>query len=147
MKQNFSTEKLEKRLKFIRMSSLGLILIGIILLAFKDYKNFNNFASLGRLIDSFIFIVLGLLSFISINKQIEITPGYIKILDDNLSFKSRQKEMTLNKSQIINIKIGLKEILITSAEGNIFKIYLDDYLDFSDKKEIKDRIEAFKNKF
>jgi len=147
MKQNFSTEKLEKRLKFIRMSSLGLILIGIILLAFKDYKNFNNFASLGRFIDSFIFIVLGLLSFISINKQIEITPGYIKILDDNLSFKSRQKEMTLNKSQIINIKIGLKEILITSAEGNIFKIYLDDYLDFSDKKEIKDRIEAFKNKF
>jgi hypothetical protein len=147
MKQNFSTEKLEKRLKFIRIISLGLILIGLILLAFNDYKNFSNFASLGRFIDSFIFIILGLLSFIAIKKQIEVTPGYIKILDDNLAFKSRQKEMTLNKSQIINIKIGLKEILITSVEGNIFKIYLDDYLDFSDKKEIKDRIEAFKNKF
>jgi hypothetical protein len=146
MKQIFSTEKLEKRLKFIRIISFLLILIGLFLLAFKDYKNFTNFASLGSFIDSLIFIVLGLLSFIAIKKQIKITSGYIKILDDNLSFKSRQKEKTLNKSQITNIKIGLKEILITSDDGNIFIIYLDDYLDFSDKKEIKSRIGAFNNK-
>lgn len=139
MKKKFVTEKLEKKLKFIRSISILLIIVGIIKLFFEDYSEFNSFASIGSLFDSLVFIILGIIIFLSISKRMTLVSGsYIWFEEDKMSFKSRKLEKKFESfSEINSVDIKLKTIEIYDSNENQLTFYMDDYVDYSDKKEIK----------
>jgi hypothetical protein len=148
MKEKFSTEKLEKKLKNIRIISFLIIAIGVAKLFLEDYSEFNNFASFGKLADSLIFIVLGFIVYYLLTKQLKkISGSYILFKDKGIELKIRQIEKNFEQvSELKNVNIQLKTIELNPIIGSPIIIYLDDFTEFTDKKAIKERFTQIKNK-
>ncbi|NOZ46324.1 MAG: hypothetical protein GXO79_06035 [Chlorobi bacterium] len=147
MKNKFETEKFEKKLKNIRWISVLLIIVGVIKFTLEDYSNINSYRSLGSLIDSLIFPILGIAIYISNTKKIKLIAGsYLLFENDGFAFKSRQIERKFNlKNDLERININLKTIELFNTENDSFVIHLDDYVEFKDKKEIKEKFKSFVN--
>ncbi len=142
-KKLFTTAKLEKKLRYLRSFSIVLAAFAIVLALFKDFSGFNGLSDMGSLLDSFIFLGLAIYSYITISKQITLISGsYIEFEEHSLRFKSRMCERSFKvEPEIKNIEIKLKTIEIDNAKDEHFTIFLDDYTEYSDKKEIKAHFE------
>ncbi len=142
-KKLFTTAKFEKKLRYLRSFSVVLAAFAIVLALFKDFSDFNGLRDVGRLLDSFIFFGLAIYSYITTSKQLTLISGsYIEFEEHSFSFKSRMCERSFKvKPEIKNIDIKLKTIEIDNLKDEHFTFFLDDYTEYSDKKEIKAHFE------
>jgi hypothetical protein len=139
MNKRFTTIEFEKKMRLPLKIGIKLIIVGVVFLFFKDYNSINNIRSIGAFGDSFFFLTLGLILLIhSTKKDKELKGSFIEFRNNGFAFKSRLKEYqtdNLETIESINIKIDFIEIL--TKDNNVFKIFLEDYIDYKDKKAIK----------
>lgn len=145
--KTFNTDNLKNKINRTMSLSIALIVIGVIILIFKDYSNFYKFRDYIAILSGLFFPIFGLIMYISNSKKLKkISDSYITFKKDEISFKSREIEKTVKSNELKSITIRLNTIEVDIL-GNIFNIHLDDYTEFSDKKAIKNNFELLnKNK-
>ena len=146
MNKKFEIEKSEQRLKFAKIMSVGLVIVGVITLLAEDYSDFKDFRSIGRFLDNSLFFILGLVVFVTSSRRLsKIAGSYVLFENEGFSFKSRQIEKKFERvSDIKTIEIKLKTIEICDTNNNHFIIYIDDCNQYSDKKDIKENFRRIK---
>lgn len=141
-----TTEKLEKRLNLTKNLGILILVIGLVLLMFKDFSEYQFPRSAGAFIDSFVTIVLGTYFYFSSSSQLKNVSGsFVEFLENRLRFRSRNNEKELKLPEDIkNVDVKTKTVEITDSSNEEHTIYLDDYTDYSDKKMLKEKFEELK---
>lgn len=138
--KKYTVEKKIKKLSRPEGWAIVLIVIGLILLILERWGAIHSFRDLTKILDSLLFPFLGILMLISSSRQIKkIRGSYIKLDADNFSFKSRGIEKDFDSFvELQDIHITLETIKITDTSKNVYLIFLDDYINEGEQKEIKE---------
>lgn len=138
--KEYTVEKKIKKLSRPEGWAIVLIVIGLILLILERWGVIHSFRDLTKILDSLLFPFLGILILISSSRQIKkIRGSYLKLDADNFSFKSRGIERNFDRLiELQDIHITLETIKITDTSKNVYLIFLDDYINEGEQKEIKE---------
>ena len=139
MEKTYKSSKLLKKYKTGRIISFVIILFGVPKLLSLDFSGVFRFEEIGSLLDGILPLFFGIYLFFIMNRNIKkVVSNYITFKEDHLSFSSRGIYYSSEKlSGIKSIEIKLKTITLTDEQLNTYKIYMDDYSEFKDKKSIK----------
>jgi uncharacterized membrane protein YobD (UPF0266 family) len=148
MQKEFNTEKFEKRLKNLQKYSLALIGFGLIILLFKDYDQIiSDGAFITAFLDSAVFLLLGGFTYFNSKRQLTNSKGsYLNFGRNNLAFKDGRKEVLVDALEIASIEINRKNVNLKTKSGEHYTFNLENYVEVSEKKDIKANFEELKNK-
>lgn len=138
--EEFTTEKLIRKLGKSEGFSIVLICFGIFYLFLQNWTAIYNFRSLFNFLSAFTPLLFGTVILINNANRIKKLRGsYVKISNQKVAFKSRGVEYHYDDSNPLeSIEIRLYEIVFTETDGTKGTLYLEDYIGDGEQKKIKE---------
>ena len=153
MKTTFTTEKLEKRIKYTRILSVLMVSVGLLMVILGDFTKVSKLQTIWSILDGLFFIIMGIATFIPNYKKLKLVSGsfitFYKSEKNNaisFDFKSRDTEgENIQSNDLNSIIVNLKNVELVNNDGSSQIIEMTDYAKFIDKKAIKKMFGLMKN--
>ncbi len=153
MKKTFTTEKMVKKFKRMRLFSLILLVFGIIIIVTELFlilkESGETFKTISIFVeDSFIFVSAVYLFFFARNKLSRVSGKLITFDDNGVLLRLNQENIAFNReNKPKSIAIKLKTINITTRDDREIIITLDDFsTNTMTRREIKEEFKKLGEK-